>query len=191
MDGMLVRPLVKSLLRNAKNYEWTVQGLGMLRTYLDSEQVYRLHVWHKSIKVPEVSGLHSHPWDFVSYVISGCIWNTRYTFNTLYGEPYFGSEIRCGPGGGVVKELPERRLMKGLPECYIAGETYFMTSDEIHSSDFSDGTVSIIKRRFLNNRDNALVFWEPGSEWVSAESRPATLDEVENAVNVALENWVE
>lgn len=61
--------LVKAVLEHAQVYTWQLQGLGMLRLYLN--KATRLHVWHSGFSVPGASTIHTHPWDFKSEVVAG------------------------------------------------------------------------------------------------------------------------
>jgi hypothetical protein len=56
--------VVRSILEDPMR-QWTVQGLGMLRTYLPDNA--RLHIWNPALKFEEVSEHHTHPWDLVSH----------------------------------------------------------------------------------------------------------------------------
>ncbi len=65
------RDMVRDLLEEPHGLEWSVHGLGMMRTYITDH--VRLHIWHTDLVVPGVSGVHSHPWDFRSTVVSALL----------------------------------------------------------------------------------------------------------------------
>ena len=164
--------LVKKILERPLGHDWSLQGFGMLRLYLSKE--VRLHVWHSSKAVPNVSLIHTHPWHFDSEVIVGQIVNVRYVVSDNYPgrgfTPHQYAKILCGVGGGMAKgELKEERGVKPLTELhhevYRERDSYWQTADEIHKSIPTDGTVTVVTRKPLPDPDHALVFWEKG-DWV-------------------------
>jgi hypothetical protein len=64
--------------------------------------------------------------------------------------------------------------------------TYQQDASAIHSTRARDGTVTLIHREFLEDRDHADVFYPVGSKWTSAEARPATKLEIDTAISLAL-----
>ena len=181
--------VVRSVLERYQHYEWTVQGFGMLRTYLDKGGEFRLHIWHNSFKVPGVSTIHDHPWDFESKVVAGRVTNVRYTEVDLPGARYSCQKIKCGAGGGLEGEPFSTLLVKMHEEVYLPGNVYNQLAKEIHESIPEDGTVTIIKRQFGPDTEHARVFWSPSDVWVSAEPRLAASWEVEEFVQEALKRF--
>jgi len=182
------KDLVKTILSSPFELEWQVQGLGMLRTYLSKER--RLHVWNSALKFPGASEMHTHPWDFRSYVVAGVVRNFRFVEmeqGSVYGS-YKRQTIKCGVGGGLVGEPEEVNLWMREPEEYVEGETYFEEAEEIHMSVPSDGTVTIVKRKFKEDVDHAYVFWQDG-EWGTAEPREATREEISMTLTHSLNTW--
>lgn len=189
---MINKLLVKNILEKADQYNWTLQGLGMLRLYLSDE--VRLHVWDDRYKVPNVSALHDHPWDFESTIIAGAV--NQYRYDIAY--PFYGTEgllpawmvtIKCGVGAEVLTGARAVFLHRHSKEMYVEGDKYTQRSEEIHESLPLRGTVTIVERKFCGNRENARVFYMEGSEWVSAEPRPATREEVRRITEHALARW--
>lgn len=184
---------IKQILEKAQHYEWSLQGFGMLRLYLTKET--RLHVWSDTFAVPNVSDIHDHPWHFKSTVIAGSIRNTRFLpiiANDVSLPPsqrYLTRRILCGNGGCVMGEVSEVGLWTPGEEVYGEGFSYSQSASEIHRSEPADGTVTIITRTFLDDPDHANVFWRQGEEWVSAEPRPATPEEVKAITGNALRIW--
>ena len=74
-------------------------------------------------------------------------------------------------------------------EIYNAGDSYEQESDEIHLSMPDDGTVTIINRTFKDDVDHASVFWRMDENFVSAEPRDATRDEVSAITQHSLRTW--
>lgn len=181
---------IRRILENPHGRRWTIQGFGMLRTYLTEDERVRLHVWSRADEVPGVSVIHDHPWDFTSRVVSGVVRNVRYMAGGH--EPHWTRLIVCGPGGCALG-TPERVMLGAYPDdVHGPGDRYSQAAEVLHASFPSDGAVTVITRRFGADRDVARVCWPDaaGSNgWVSAEPREATHEEVERITALALANW--
>ncbi len=177
---------IYQILERPHNHEWSLQGFGMLRLYISD--AVRLHVWDSAFRVPNVSLIHTHPWDFQSEVICGSIRNTRYVEHSYdpIGTPYCSAIIRCGPGGGVRSETLFTNLTMAQDDWYDEGAIYTQHAEEIHLSRPHDGTVTLVTRTFKGDKDHARVFWPRNEQWVSAEPRRATDDEVTAITQKAL-----
>lgn len=186
METSILQALVRAILTCPLAFEWTVQGLGMLRLYLPGADNLRLHIWDSRLAFPGVSTIHTHPWDFESYVVSGRVHNTRWTEDE--GEPFLKSSIHCGQGGCVFGEPVPVRLHPRPVETFGAGQSYTQHADEIHSSAPENGTISVLRRVVPAGRsaDLAYVYWPDGEEWVTAEPRPARPEEVTAVTGLAL-----
>lgn len=188
--------IVRHTLEHPEDHEWTVQGLGMMRTYFG--EACRLHVWDSSLKEPNASEIHDHPWDFTSTTVTGVLENYRYKvvagrlpYDRISEDHKPGDvlmnrvQIRCGEGGCELSKLSPVWLRPSNREIYSSGGGYGQTAQELHKTMFRDGTVTVITRRFNGPvRDLATVCMK--GEWVSAEPRPATDEEVERVVGKAL-----
>lgn len=184
---MYEKGLVKKILEKPHGYEWSVQGLGMMRLYLSKE--VRLHIWDETLRVPDVSDMHTHPWDFLSLVVCGEITNIRYTPSSAVTDCEFRrQEIFCGVGGGLVGEPVNVYLNRSQPEHLGENETYHQVANEIHVSESLRGSITIIERHFGHDEDHAYVYWDAG-EWVSAEPREATSEEIEVVTRYSLDRW--
>jgi hypothetical protein len=202
--------VARHILEHAQDFEWSLQGFGMLRFYLTQE--LRLHVWDSRYRVENVSGIHTHPWHFDSTVLCGRVEQYRYICDPGYdylrigphGTPDSKSKnfdqylIKAGMGGHLDSEPSPVTLTPGWDyldgsrlEVIEAGQMYSQHSDEIHLSLPEDGTVTIVQRKLADrgSPDHAFVFVPAGEEWVSAEPRMATPDEVKNITRHALERW--
>lgn len=196
----MMKAVIRAILEHAEHYKWSLQGFGMLRTYLDEQRIFRLQVWDNRYRIPGVSLIHDHPWNFKSKIIAGELWNTRYVRRdvdwndasvALDTDRKFYSEkvIIAGEGGGVRGNAHDVELLRQDTELYKEGEEYSQRWYEVHESNFSDGTVTIIERDFKEDKDAALVYYPMNEEWVSAEPRPATKEEVLAIVGNSLERW--
>lgn len=183
--------LAQHVLENAEKFEWSLQGLGMLRTYLPNNS--RLHVWDSRYKIKNVSTIHDHPWYLYSCILAGEVTNIRYEVSHSYNENYMCQKIVCGEGGGpngpsypvCLDKVKEYRYSQS------SRSTYSQSPSNIHESDPSDGAVTLLQRSVHDeaNKDLAHVFWPIGEEWVSAEPRPATEKEISDIINNSLEMY--
>jgi hypothetical protein len=182
--------MVRSILERWQAYEWTVQGFGFIRTKL--ADVGRIHVWDSRLATPLVSTMHTHPWPLKSTIISGELINMRFVVVEPHhpGMPYEHSRIATGEGGGLIGERSVRRVFPvDDPEFYTAGHSYEQRPDEIHRTIAQDGTVTLLERPQGPPLEEASVFWPVGTEWVSAEPKPADTWQVGMAVQYALQRW--
>lgn len=191
---MNVKLLVKAVLTSPFNLKWSVQGLGMLRTYLSPE--VRLHIWDSSLRVKNVSPIHDHPWHLDSLIVSGCLKQHRYTLDRigalnplLMGEELQMTKIQCGENACIKTEPVRVTAYKWPLEVYFADATYRQTKDEIHETKAVDGTVTLVNRTFEGDRETARVFWRGDGGWIDAAPRPATTEEIDRVCNRALEGF--
>lgn len=196
----LIRATTLGLLQNPHGRTWQVQGLGMLRTYLTPE--IRLHIWDKKLRVPNVSAIHDHPWNFRSYVVSGRLRQMRYeecdprALDSVGAKLYGKQLIQCGPQGSPMGNPTQVYLRPvkvtmtpfGELEQYVAGEWYEQRAEEIHESIPDDGTVTLVERHFREDTEHAKVYFTT-PEWVSALPRSAMGAEVMDVVERALAGW--
>lgn len=171
---------------------WSIQGLGMLRLYMSDDETWRLHIWDKdAVYKPKPSPIHTHPWDLESTIIGGRITNQKWLEigSKVEGAvplKYSVQAIKCGEGGCVLGEPQETWLTRGPVRSLGPKDFYAMQKDEIHETIFFDGTVTLLHRSFIGNRDIARVFWPAGREFISAHGRTATRDEVARATEKAI-----
>jgi hypothetical protein len=189
-EQAVTKLLVRTILSHATSFDWSLQGFGMFRLYLSKEQ--RLHVWDDRFAVPNVSTIHTHPWHFTSYVVSGRMTDVLYEVHPLIplavpgSDSYEKQQIVCGPGGGACGPV-EHVLLSKLQEVTIEeGQSYSLTADAFHESKPEPGTVTIIDREFREDTEHAYVCFPHGQKWVSAEPRPALVKEVEAMAERAL-----
>jgi hypothetical protein len=183
--------LVRSILEQWRSYTWTVQGLGMLRTKI--ADVGRIHVWDSRLRVPLVSDIHSHPWDLRSLVVSGELLNQRFNAETERGAarrlPYTAQALQCGEGGGLLEKPYDIWLEALAPEVLFPGDTYTQAMNNLHRSLPQDGTVTLMERQESAEACHAVVCWPRGTQWVSAEPKPAETWQLQPAIDYALARW--
>lgn len=187
---MYTKLLVENILKHPLEFKWSVQGLGLLRIYLSQE--IRLHVWDSRLKVPEVSAMHTHPWDLESLVIAGKYKQYRYVekmYPSQLMETFKFATIKCGEEACTMEAPQEIELSENAIETYLQGMTYSQHKDEIHLSMPEDGTVTIIKRTFHKDRDHAKVYWRGKGGWVDAKPREATKEEILSVTSYSLKAW--
>lgn len=181
-----LKTIARAILSKASAYEWSLQGMGMLRLHLPDN--YRLHVWDSRYRVPNVSMIHDHlQWGLHSTVIAGRLSNRRYD-ESANGAPYMFAILKPGYGCFFKSDPQDTRLSELPVDHYSEGECYSQEPSEIHQTDAKDGTVTLMHKTPTRD-DSERVFWPTGTYWVSAEPRPATPDEVADITGRALEKW--
>jgi hypothetical protein len=187
-DLATVQLLVANVLENADRVKWSLQGLGMLRTYLS--KAVRLHIWDDRFAVHNVSTLHNHPWSFESLVVCGAIRNRIYrSFDHLLTKTtHHEQKIQCGTDGKLI-DATKRDVHLELQNDYTvtAGWSYRQPHDAIHDTIAARGTVTIVHRRFHADTEHARVYFPLGTDWVAGIPRPATPAEVATIVEGALQ----
>lgn len=174
---------------------WRAHGIGMLRTYLDAEQLFRLNLWHHSLLTPNISTMHTHTWSLHSEVVTGRLTNTRWE-RTSKGrpeaQPFIEDRIPCGAAQDAASGPPVLQgeaktvwLFPCAPEVILPGHTYGQQPDEIHTTEFIDGTATVMKRDMTEGLTEASVFWPLGSQWGDA-SRNVNADEIVRVCHATL-----
>jgi hypothetical protein len=97
--------------------------------------------------------------------------------------------IQCGAGPtekGVIGEATPVWLEESRKERYVAGSMYTHSATDVHESRPAPGTVTLVMRTFDQpDTEHARVYWPAGTDWVSAEPRPAHPLEVQEVCNYA------
>jgi hypothetical protein len=184
-----LRAMVKHVLQHSEHHEWTLQGFGMLRTYLDDG--WRLHVWHSDYSVPGVTTIHDHPWHFESLIVAGILLNQRFELVSTGIAPATHMMRTIKPGIGLkVLEHDQHVQIRpaGQREIYLAGERYHQSANEIHESMPLPGTVTLVRRERVGD-DVARSFYPAGEQWVSGEPRAATAEEARAICAFSLSQW--
>lgn len=174
----VLQTAVRFILFHADKFEWSLQGMGMLRLYMGNT---RLHVWDQNYAAPGVSMIHDHlQWGLRSTIVAGVLENQRYVeraSNYPGCDPYQSVTLKAGYGCKFMEQPKLTWLHRLTPEHYLPGDSYGQLPGEIHESK-PQGIVVTLMEKLPTGSDLARVFWPAGSEWGSAEPRPATRDEV-------------
>lgn len=178
--------LLLPILTRAEDFEWSLQGFGMLRMYITPE--VRLHLWNPHAAYPGVTRIHNHPWDFESHVICGSMLDRLYRTQdwSRFAPTHREERIVCGPGGHSEGAKRTVRLVLKGERRVSAGESYTLKASELHESLPEPGTATIIVRTFKTDTEHALVYPQVERPWVSAEPRPATKEEVRAFADLTL-----
>lgn len=178
-----LKTLSKTILENRHSFEWSVQGFGMLRLYLPNNA--RFHVWDRRLQVPNVSLVHDHlQWALHSLIVSGVMRNTRYSEGR--GEPYHWAQFKAGYDAKQLHDAETMLIEPQRSEVYLPGDAYQQLPNEVHESFPIDGTITIMHKTPTADGETARIFWPAGTQWVSAEPRKATGDEIESVCTRAL-----
>lgn len=185
------RAAIKTILLHPHDFKWTLQGFGFIRTYLPfgpNPKRFRLNVWDNDLTPPNVSTVHDHPWDFTSWIVSGAFRNLRLVEDHFNGDEYMHMRIKCGETGGSLGTQPLPIRLRAMPmEFYYTGDIYHQRADEIHTSGFDSGTVTLNDR--VGDTEMPRVFWPAGQEWGDAKPREALPSEIAAATEIALARW--
>lgn len=183
-----LKALAWIVLTNAKNYQWSLQGFGLLRMHLPNDM--RLHVWDSRYRFPEVSMIHDHlQWGLSSIIIAGKLTNRKYEISKKQTAfPYMYTTMKPGYGTYFKEDPKLVYLMPTEHELYKEGDSYCQRPEEIHETDAADGTVTLMKK-YPTDDESARVFWPEGEEWGSAEPKSVDLDIVEDITSNALARW--
>jgi hypothetical protein len=177
------RTLARFILENATKFEWSLQGLGMLRLYLPGDA--RLHVWNHDFAFPDASPHHDHlQWGLTSTIISGELTNYRYKEGV--GVPFHWARFVAGYNAEQLHEAETMLLEEQEPEVYTPGMSYSQEPNEVHRTVCKPGTVTVMHKRPTADGATARIFWPEGTVWGSAKPRPATFSEIVRMTTDAL-----
>ena len=132
---LLSREEIQVILENWENYEWQVQGFGMLRTYLGGSGEPRLQVWDQRLARWGNNAIHDHPWAFESTIYAGLLFNQRFDIYLRPQDPNGHiTDIIPGTRGGQLSERPVTPcLISPVPlEVYSMGDRYSQHHREMH-----------------------------------------------------------
>jgi len=174
--------VVRTILEGALEHQWKIQELGLLSLRLDEDRAHVLHVWapERFVGPPPI---HDHPYDFTSTVIVGEITNTRYVEDPS-GRTYLRE--RYSLPDETARRSDHVRLVADAV-TYTEDEEYSQRADELHDSTQLPGTVTLLRRRFVDVNE-LTVCRADGALWVTGAARVATASEVASITARAL-SW--
>ncbi len=181
MDDALNRTLVQTILQHAEDFPWRMQDIGLLGLRLDERREYRLHVWDAS-RMDGEPPIHDHPFDFTSTIVAGEMTNTRYEVDPA-GEEY--TRFRYSPPDEEARRSDVVRL-SATATTFTEGGQYRQLAPELHASQQQPGTVTVIRRSFVDVAELTVCLRED-APWQSGHARPATSEEVKRLTAKALE----
>ncbi len=178
---------IVAMLLHPEYYEWRAHGIGFVKAYLDPEKTVRLNIWHSALITPAITAMHTHPWGLRSQIVAGELRNTRWVRRLEgMGDPYLEGKINCGQFNGVEGEPTPVWLADQTPEVYTTGMVYRQRPEEIHHTEFEDGTMTVMTRTDAPETEGvASVFWPAGTEYVDATA-PWSRDKAKLAFDAAL-----
>lgn len=183
------RLLAARVIEQAHLYDWSVQGFGLIRTYLPGNK--RLHIWSQRFKIQDATTLHSHPWNFTSHVLAG-------RMHEIVAEKVTIEQASCLDSN--VLKAKENKILCGedakvitSTDCFLstkvtyhqAGLSYSHKYSDIHASLPSFDCVTLIEREPLDDPDHAYSYTLNDDPWVSAEPRGIDHNEIEGSLNRA------
>lgn len=100
-----------------------------LLTLHDIGWTLRLHVWNANSSDRDI---HSHRWNFASYVLSGCLIEQRYKSKVGAGQ-WTGFDCSPSAGGRYILDRPRSCDIELLTvDSYRAGDSYQRAADTLH-----------------------------------------------------------
>lgn len=190
------RTEIEARLAKPFQYDWRSHGIGMLRTYLDPDRKVRLNLWHHRLVNPGISTMHTHPWGLRSTIMAGELRNTRWG-RVMEGVPgaraFTEDDIPCGAVATPEFALagnPRTVWLTPFPvETYTPIQSYNQDPHEIHTTDFTDGTATLMFREGdTDGMTQASVFWPLGTEWGDA-SRDTTREDITETISACRALW--
>lgn len=189
----LTRDDIKQIFLDRHDYQWQVQGFGMLRTYLDGPGEPRLQIWDQRLATWSNNAVHDHPWSFESTIFAGTIFNQRFTLFSNLHENGCVTQIKPGTRGGQLSERPVHRtnISPLGVEVYGMGETYSQLHREMHLTRYAQSSITLIERTGREAADLANVAWygEPGDQPPFVNPYEASDELVAAVVGDALKTW--
>lgn len=168
--------------------DWSVQGFGMLRYYI--RNVGRLHLWDDRLRYPGVSMIHNHAWHLRSTIVTGSLRNQRYLSNNWkflsWAQPYHHMRLQTGFDTKQLSYTDDVWLVRQPLETFLPGDIYLQHAQEIHETIAANGTITLMERTDTPTHGEADVYWPLNDRWGTATPRPATPEEVQRTVELAL-----
>jgi hypothetical protein len=132
--------------------------INLLADYHSTPNI-RLHIWTEDSKMPELNGVHIHPWHLWSTVVEGSLRFRIYRRSEVAGDEYSERILHAIEHKGF-QEQPngKSKLMTSFDATMTAGTSYFFLAGDIHDAapGSKDRTLTCaIRSQFLTNESRA------------------------------------
>lgn len=161
---------------------------------LDLGNDARLHIWNIDNQVKDVSIIHTHPWNFKSYVIAGSMKNINYKefSDSSEGIDTFRHKIITGKNAHPITDPVRINLKIDSYNTYNEGDSYYQNMDIPHKPKFTNGTVTLIQRDSRLSENVAFSYSDAKfgkDRWISVALRLATKEEIQKTVDYTLNRY--
>lgn len=149
-----------------------VHGNGFIQ--LDLGENYRVNFWgHKDIPKQEVdTGIHDHAYDFISCILKGSIFNTRYEKEIGKTHKVYVPQVAEGHDTKLIdtktttairESQVEHICFDDIPDC-LTTKSYYMLAGELHKTEAFEPAVTLMKKipkpKFIQKHSaSVLVKW--------------------------------
>jgi hypothetical protein len=174
---------IYTILLNPKAYKWDYQGFGFIRCYLHDNDEWRLHIWDNKKAIPQISDIHTHPWDFKSTIIFGTLYNYIYKEVKSTGDKFTKQLMQPGKNARLLSDKIEVNLLSKIIQ-YNVLDTYSQKKEIIHKTNAISGTVTLIRRFDRSRQDRTFVYYKT-AEWIAGTPRIATESEIDHFTHMA------
>lgn len=147
IDSVLADPMFETIAArsysHANGFEKVVLAVGHCEAYK-----LRLHYWRGgSSQALDDSDIHSHRWDFASWVAAGSITSTRYVPDATGREmAVYQYEPTALTGSFPLVKVGHGTFVRGASNKYSEGDMYTQCSTHLHRAipHTSDATVTLV-----------------------------------------------
>lgn len=178
------KKIAKEILETSSERSWTIQGFGKMSTNITANA--RLHIWDRALLNPRVPAVHSHSYDFKSFVVVGRVRNLKF-FESPDGDSW--NKVLVSSAGQLMSGFDVAPLLEHPMEVYSEGTQYEQPFGDVHLSFPDDGTVTLVEWDLTQAPKHMKVYWRGKAPWADAKARPATPDEVLAVSKNALDTW--
>ena len=192
MNVKIIKAFLNKLFQGSINdpdfMKWYAVGLGLLNADIDDRGKIRVHIWDSSLKVPNVSTAHTHPWNFTSYIVDGTLTNYLYA-ESLSGNNRQRRREQVFTRNGIRTISEELVYLEPYGfTSYPAGSCYSQNHADIHSTGYTDGTVTIVE---MGERiqDWAYEYFAAEGELKQGTLHRATPEEIRSVLGKILKRW--
>lgn len=183
MDRKYLKKILESPLGPKRN--WTVTGFGKIGFMFAPNT--KIHVWDRSVLDPAIPAIHSHSYDFRSFVVVGKVRNVLFKEDDMNGETM--NRVIVTSSGQVMDGPVTSRLIELETDEHAEGDVYSQKFDEVHWSCPDDGTVTVVEWEFGADPQHMRVYWRGKYPWVDAKAHQAKDADVTRVCKRVLDLW--